>query len=195
MPTLILEGPDGLGKTALASLLKEEAERFGVEAEIVVPAPSKYYGKYENAVEWAYHFMRTHTDLPDKLTILDRFPIPSEFVYNTDYDMNPQEPEYQEALLRLSFYPYGFVFVDFDAATIGKSTYEVVPHDTIETDPMFKGDVSKWLRVMGRYKAWRCHNKNPIYDLHWKGRDTRWTDETARNILLWAGVPLKGIVT
>ena len=193
MPLVAIEGPDGLGKSTIASYLVSHAESFGIEAEVVVPEPSKRFGRHPDALAWGWHLLKRYKDVPERLVILDRFPIPSEFIYGRPQQVQTSDPQYLRVLEDLSYTPLQFVYV-FPSLELVKALFPdpesredgLAVYNTIVKDPMFQGDIYKWLAVTQLYAAWACHNNNRMLRLERK-LGKRWSHSTANKILDWLG--------
>ena len=200
MALVAIEGVDGLGKSALADILQRRATELGLVAEIVVPEPSKSFGNYPDAIGWGMKFLREYVDNPARLTILDRFPVPSEYVYGRPHQIQEQDDDYLKILRDLSYYSHlRFVYIKPSPKLVSAVLYNTRGgahdvQDVIRTDPMFNGDVHRWNRIAGLYDVWACHNNNLMLRLR-RGLRTRWTEKTADGILRWMGynVPVGGV--
>lgn len=196
MPVLVLEGPDGLGKSALAQLIQEHSYKFVRRvAALRVPEPSKQFGKFPNALAYAVdELQNTPRELldPPGFVLFDRFPIPSEFVYNSAYGLVSNDPEYQEHLELLSYYSYWkFVLIMPDESYFMSSNLRARLDPVLADDPMYSelstsdARFAKWRQYYYRYITWSCHNRNPLIKLIWTPT-TVWDEKTVNKVLMWA---------
>lgn len=193
---LVVEGPDGLGKSALVKLLAEAAKERGIPlypegSGITIPEPSKRFGKFQNAIGWGFDFLRrTQKDTRGKLAILDRFPIPSELVYSSKFLTTHILNGWRRQIQDLTFWPVHFVYVALSSGTFNQSgaTREFLSR-TLANDPYYQPFGVVWdveyVRILHRYAKWWELNQSHALRLEWIPGNYWWSEETANQILDW----------
>lgn len=184
MVYLVVEGPDGLGKSALVELLHKEATKHFAVAEVVVPEPSKVFGKHPDPIAWGLDFLQTTKHRPG-ITILDRFPVPSELVYKKEYVLGERyiPEDVRKVLKQVSYHKLLYVLV---RSTSYMPSAEFL-RKRLQDDPMYKDIATPqtlWYTLQRRYDNWRSHTMNPTYNLWWQP-ETVWTELTAEEVLSW----------
>lgn len=189
---LVVEGPDGLGKSALVKLIADAAKERDISlypegSGITVPEPSKHFGKFQNAIEWGFDFLNeTHEGAKGKLAILDRFPVPSELVYGKP---SRGSDDWLWPIRDLAFWPLHFVYVSLTPkAFLGSNAAKSFLARVLATDPYYK-DLS-WVweimyeKVLRKYEEWWKLNQSHALRLEWTP-GANWNKDTANHILNW----------
>ena len=186
---IVFEGPDCLGKTPLVDLTAGYLNRLGVPTKTVVPEPSKQFGKHWGPLHWAREFVEEWRTVPFKGTVLlDRFPFPSEFIYNRKLYRTFWEGNADYTLWENRIAELGWLFVYLRPSPALAATPPKTVTECINGDPMFTHrGVKGWQLVHRRYERWADHTKQLVVEVE---RDVNtWFDEdTAHYIAVSAGL-------
>lgn len=142
---IVLEGPDGGGKSTLAKFLSQALHRPIQASE----GPPKFPGEINQRIERYLNY---------KDVIFDRHPVISQTVY-TSIRASHKDNELPDAVLVHEFYTKPNVFI------YCRSTHLPIDHDVKEHDtPEHLMQVQEhYTRLVDMYDSWALQNAHVIY--------------------------------